>query len=455
MEVRARLRTLWWCRWPAAAATLVVAGAFHSQPALQDAATLAATPFQRTMGLAYLAGAPLFGLWDSLTIVAASQHAAVVATFVAWHLFFRLGVRWRRRRSSPSRAATDADGGDFAARRQRTRLRLAGAETLRAVAALLLLLGFYAGGAALPRPMTGIDLGDPDLVSVDFHSHTRRSHDGRKSFTAARNRAWHEAGGFDAAYVTDHDTWDGVDEALRANPARAGDRTVLLSGAELRLRDRHTNVLGDPSRYVFALDDRRHLDGDSLAAAYRRGARPPTMLYAIPAPLDRIEAFSPEFPAGVVGIELNDGAPRGLEQSRKQRDDILALADSLNLAVVAGANLHGWGRTAAAWSVMRIPAWRDMTPDALGAAVEVVLHRDRRNAVTVVERRMPYHDGAFVRLVATVPWLLWEHFRMLHPMERVSWLAWAGLWAALARMRGARRAARNSCRSEGAQPALG
>ncbi len=424
----------------------MVAGAFWPQPVLQDAATLEAAPFARTLGLAYLAGAPLFGLWDSLSVVATSQHLAVVGALTAWYVVCRLAACWRRRRNSPLGAGAGAvDGSGPGSRRPRSRLRGVVVETLRGAAATLLLVGFYAGGMLLPRPMTGIDLGDPDLLAVDFHSHTNHSHDGWEAFTAARNRAWHEAGGFDAAYVTDHYTWEGVDDALPANPARAGDRTVLLSGAELRLRDHHTNVLGDRSRYVFALDDTwHHLNGDSLSAAHQRGGRPPAMLYTIPGRLDGIVAFSQEFPAGVVGVELNDGAPRGLEQSREQRGEILALADSLNLAVVAGANLHGWGRTVAAWSVMRLPGWQGMTPDALGAAVEVALHRDRRDAVTVVERRMPYHDGSGVRLAATAPWLLWEHFRMLAPLERLSWLAWAGLWAAAVRRRGARRGARSS-----------
>ena len=105
----------------------------------------------------------------------------------------------------------------------------------------------------------------------------------------------------------------------------------------------------------------------------------------------------------------------------------------MDLAVVAGANLHGWGRTAVAWSVMEVPGWRDMTPAQLGEAIEAGLHRDRRAAAVVVERRMPYHEGSRIRLAATLPWLLWEHFRMLAPAERLSWLAWAALAFALAR----------------------
>ncbi len=420
------LRRVWALRWPAAVVTAVVGSAFAPQPALWDAATREAVPFERTTGLAYLAGAPLFGLWDSLSVLAGSQHLAVVTTLAVWYLLRRLLARRRSK------------GG------ARHRVQAIAMETARAAAALLLLVAFYVGGALAPRPMTGIDLGDPQLLAVDFHSHTHRSHDGRRvlgAFTAARNREWHESAGFDAAYVTDHYTWDGVDDASPANPARAGDRTVLLSGAELRLRNHHTNVLGSRSRYAFALDDsEHHLDEDSLAAAYGRNGRPPTMLHTIPGPIDRIVAFGPQQPAGVVGVELSDGAPRGLEQARAEREEILALADSLDLAVVAGANVHGWGRTAAAWSVMRMPGWRDMTPAGLGAAIEAALHRDRRRAASVVERRMPYHDGEPLRIAATLPWLLWEHFRMLAPAERVSWLAWVAAWVAAARAWRKRRA---------------
>ena len=274
--------------------------------------------------------------------------------------------------------------------------------------------------------MVAIRLDDPELLAVDFHSHTNRSHDGWSRFTAARSRAWHEGGGFDAAYITDHYTWDGVDDAAAANPDRAGERTVMLSGMEVRLRNRHINLLGDRERYVFGLDSTWHpprpgLDRGPLGSG---GAPPVTMLYTIPGPLDQVVPLGPGSPAGVVGIELSDGAPRGLEQVKAERAEILAIADGMDLAVVAGSNMHGWGRTVPAWSVMRVPGWRDMPPGELGRAIEEVLHRDRRRAATVVERRMPYHHGSRAGVALTLPWLLWEHFRMLTVAERGSWIVW-------------------------------
>ena len=421
---------------PIALIAIISLGTPIAVPPLQDAATHTPVPFAHLdQPLGYLLGAPLLGIWDTMSLLTVSQHYAVLATLILLYLARRLYVARtsrRRRLTDPTAPATP---------RRSLPLRAA-LELLRAVAALAALFAFYAAAVLAPRPMVGIRLDRPGLLAVDFHSHTNHSHDGWARFTADRNRAWHEGGGFDAAYITDHYTWTGVDDAVPANPARAGERTVMLSGMEVRLRNRHINLLGDRDRYVFALDSTwHHLDPDLIAAARERGAAPATMLYTIPGRLDQIVPFAPGSPAGVVGVELSDGAPRGLEQVKAERSEILAIADSMDLAVVSGANLHGWGRTVAAWSVMRVPGWREMSPDELGGAIEAVLHRDRRRAVTVVERRMPYHDGSRVEMAATLPWLLWEHFRMFTVAERGSWIAWIVLVELLLRLRRRARAA--------------
>jgi hypothetical protein len=395
----------------AAIGGLIAVSALFPAPSIWDAETATAVGFaELTRPWTYLIGAPLFGAWDSLSLLTVTQHYALLATCIVGYTLLRLRAR--------SRASSW--------------LRRAGVEVLRATAALGCLLLFYAGGALLPRPMVGLHLGEPDLVSIDFHSHTKYSHDGWRLFPASRNRAWHEAGGFDVAYVTDHYTWEGFEEAQLENPARVGDRTTLLSGAEIRIHLRPTNILGERDRYLFALDSARvYMSPDSIAAAFARGGRPPTLLYTMPGGLRFVIPFD-ERPSGVVGIELNDGSPRGLEQVKAERAEILALADSMNLAVVGAANLHGWGRTAAAWSVMEVPGWQELSPGQMGDVIEAELHEKRRDAVRVVERRMPYHDGSWLKMALTVPWLTWEHFRMLAWPERLSWLAWAAGFGLLA-----------------------
>lgn len=385
---------------------LAVTAAFSVSP-LQDAVTGDPVGIaEQTRPLAYLLGAPLFGIWDSLSLLSLSQHYAVLATLIALYLG---SVSRARRWRVPGRSVRG-----WAAR-----------ELGRAAAAFLLLLVFYGAGVVLPRPMTGIRLTEPDLLAIDFHSHTHYSHDGWSLFSAARNRVWHEAGGFDVAYVTDHYTWAGVDDAARDNPEWVGERTALLSGAEIRIHLRPTNILGDRSRYLGALDaDSVYMDPDLLAAEARRLGRPPTLLYTMPGGLRFVVPFTEEMPSGMIGIEINDGSPRGLEQVRSQRAEIIALADSMDLALLGAANLHGWGRTVASWSVMEIPGWQEMTPEEVGDAIEETLHGQRRNAVQVVERRMPYHGGSPLLVVATLPWLTLEHFRMLSLEERAAWLLW-------------------------------
>ncbi|MEM7414047.1 MAG: hypothetical protein AAF389_01040 [Gemmatimonadota bacterium] len=391
---------------------IALTGLIPSSP-VRDAITGGAyTPAEVERPVSYLLGAPLFGLWDTLSLLTVSQHYAVIATLAALYVSLR-----RRARGA----------GGWLPRLRR--------EAVLAVAAFCGLLAFYVGGAILPRPMVGLVVSDPDRVVVDFHSHTRWSHDGWRLFSAERNRAWHRAGGFDAAYVTDHYTWRGVDSAAVRNPARAGDGIVLLEGVEVRIHQRPTVVLGARRRAIAALDaDSVYMNPDVLRQAPREEL-PPTLLYTMPGGLEWVVPFDQNERSGVVAIEINDASPRGLEQTRGERDAIIRLADSVNLALVGVSNLHGWGRTVASWSIMELPGWQSLTPNELGAAIEGHIHAERRDAVEVVERAVPYHDGSGVRVALTVPIVLGAYARALSWGERTSWLAWLLALSALMKVR--------------------
>jgi hypothetical protein len=265
-------------------------------------------------------------------------------------------------------------------------------------------------------------------VVVDFHSHTSFSRDGRWGFTVERNREWHRAGGWHVAYVTDH--IDGVKKenlgTLTANPRRAGDGTVLLPGVERRCDGRHFLILGV-----------RHRDCWMLGAEPRN--RPATLpfdrehavIQTTPVKLHRVTAPESTAIRGLVGIELSDGSPHGLDQMQRDHDKLLAIADGSNLAVVAGSNNHGWTYAPLAWNLLRIPGWRDLTPEALGGAIEERLQRERRHAVTVVERYTAHPGSTPVGLVATVPAVAWHMLAPLTPAERASWIGWVWVVAGL------------------------
>jgi hypothetical protein len=352
-----------------------------------------------THPVAYLLLAPICGVFDALTALSVSQHIAflcfVLSLFVVWRVY-RL---WR-----PTR---------------RRGLLLTGLIELGMLALFLGgLVGVYAVGVLVPRPMARLHVEDPDLVVVDFHSHTRSSHDGRKSFTAERNRAWHRGAGFDVAYITDHDSTRAALEAEKRNPRRSGDGTVLLAGREVVYRDMHVTTIG-------TFDPRTRTSTSEPCGPW------PVVVGTIPANLSRVpRAECPDHGGGLSAIELLDGAPKGLEVGDRQRDRILAIADSLDLAVVASSDNHGWGSTAVGWSVIRIPGWRDLTPEQLNDAIVRTIRTQGRHAVEVVGLRRPREVPT--GLWASVePLLLPQTFvaRLSHA-ERIAWMAWiaVGLW---------------------------
>lgn len=377
---------------------------------LIDLETLAPAPSAHlTLGLWYLVLAPVCDVMDALTLLSVSQTLALIVSLAALYIVWR-ELRWRRYGTTLLREARGA---------------------LIALAGLLL---FYFIGIVAPRPMARLTLDDPNALAIDVHSHTRFSHDGRSSFTPEANRAWHRDAGFDVAYITDHSRFAGAREAARHNPVHAGDGLTSLPGIEYVANHNHLVTLGAIDSSAAALDGDAQSDSPSAL-----DARHPVVVQTIPDNLDRLIPADSSGRHGVIAIELSDGSPRGIEQSQRDRARILRLADSLDLALVAGSDNHGWGRTAVAWSVMRIAGWRALTVDSLGNAIADRMHAARRHAVEVIARRSPDGGRSNALVVATLPAVAWNVLRTMSPLERLSWIAWAWTITAIA-MYGAARA---------------
>lgn len=271
----------------------------------------------------------------------------------------------------------------------------------------------------LPRPMAALAVDDEEIVRVDFHSHTGASHDVRKSFTAERNREWHRSGGFDIAYITDHVTFDGAVAARANNPRLAGDGTSLLTGVEGRYHRIMSTIMLGLTEADTALLNRR---GNLLPGAAASGRRPVTIVALPNRHLDSVTAESLDSLPRFVALELVDAAPRGLGQLDREEARIRSLATNLDLVLVAASNNHGFGRTVAAWSLMRIPGWRTLPPDSVGRLIEEPLRQRDLDAVTIVRRRRPSVHG--VSLAATLPVIVYQTIGTLTFTERLVWLAW-------------------------------
>lgn len=401
--------------WAGGLTALLLAGAAWPVAPLRDAATGAASDAHLRLSPAFLVLAPLNNTLDALSLLSVREHAAVLFVLVVVYVVWRV---WRRRR-------LPALPGGW--------LR----EVRLVVIALAGLVALYATGALVERPMAALELPpqDSDQVTIDFHSHTNASHDGRPGFTPARNRAWHAAAGFDVAYISDHFTFAGAEVGTRDNPARASAGTVLFSAIECLEGGEHVNVLGVTAA-DYALFHGRYIAAAAVEASIAAGRPRPLIVQTIPGDLSRLPKAGMSAVVPVAAIEISDAAPRGLSDSDRDRTRILELADSLGLALVAGSDNHGWGRTAAAWSVMHVPGWRTLTPDELEQRVEDGIRTGGRNAGRVIERTRPEwptratagRPGGWVSSVAGAPGFLgqfvWQLTATRSWPERAAWLTW-------------------------------
>ena len=413
MSFRKRLRTLGVrdLTFPLCVTALVLGTTLFRQSPLRDAVTHAeAHGVSLHVGREMAVIAPLAGLFDMWALLTVPQHIALVATLLlvvgAWRslVVVRSGtvpVWWR--------------------------------EAVRFCLVTVALAVLLVINVLVPRPMASLHIDDPEVVAVDVHAHTASSRDARADWTPQRVREWHRAAGFHVAYVTDHKRFGGAVDALAMNPARAGDGVVLLPGLELYSGGQHVNVLS-----MTAVDSAHVVDGDHLKRSMRLAdGRTPLILQTIPFRLSGFAGPAQDSLARTTALEINDGAPKGLTFGLVHHAELVRLADSLNLALVAGSDNHGWGNTASGWTLVRVPGWRELAPLALAVRLEETLATGR-NATRVIERRTPLLLSS-ASAVFIAPAVLVGVMRGLTPPERLSWVAWA--WSTVLFRLGLRRAA--------------
>jgi predicted metal-dependent phosphoesterase TrpH len=347
----------------------------------------------------YVVVAPASNLLDTLTLLSFPQHVALAVTVVG------LFAVWRAMRARDARR--------YGADVRRSGWRV---EVRAALLALGVLAAIYGAMADAPRPMAGLRLNDDSLLAVDFHSHTNASHDARPGFSVEENRSWHQAAGYGAAYISDHHSFRGVDVALATNPTMAGDATMLLPALEAAYQDQHVIILGSA-----------HDAGTAPVRQWAQGratsGEDAGLILTIPSTIAHFAHPHSAPPARVLGIEISDGGPQGLAAGDRKKATIIALADSLGAALVTGSDNHGWGRTAAAWSVMTLPGWRHLSATALDARIRAALETSGRRAVRPIGRTRAVGSD-LPALLATAPAATWMMLRTLSWAERLSWIGW-------------------------------
>lgn len=262
---------------------------------------------------------------------------------------------------------------------------------------VLLISGFIAWAAFLPRPIPRLVADDPEALVFDIHSHTALSHDGRPGFDAAANAAWHARAGFDAAFVTDHNRFGAAKQWRIDAPFR---KPRLLDGEELSLSGLHLIVLGNRAEISNRGWDQ---SWDSTAALIGR-LRSTLDSSTLDSSTQFLVASLPEYwrkhwgpqlgdlaAWGVEGFEVWTTSPRAMEFPPAERRGLIARARLSGLTLFGATDMHGYGNAATVWNVARLPGWRELSDSALTAAL-IDLWRTRKaeaNRVIAIGRWQP------------------------------------------------------------------
>jgi hypothetical protein len=403
---------------------ILLAARLAATPALSDPVEGAAEPSLHlaTPGL-YLLLAPVFTLWDGVSMLSMSRLEGFLLGLGILYLVWRIARAVRRRRTGSST-------------RRFWWLRELGILAI----SISLLLAFLIIGALWHRPMLSLAGVPSDKRVVDFHSHTNVSHDVRNTwmrrFDAEANLRWHARAGFDATFITDHNVASRP-VASRQSPGagrrsrKAAGGTVLCPGSEVSAWRAHIVLLGDTlpvdrGRYNGSLggllDLLRTSESryGSLSIAslpeYRRNH------------WHRLDTLAQ---AGLDGFEVVNASPKANELTRTERDTVIALARARDRFVVGVSDSHGWGATSMVWNLVSVP------PATFSARIcGVVLYQLRNGfeAVRVIERHR-LRPEAWWPLALTPVGMVWATWRSMGWPLTASWILWIWLLWGLAHRR--------------------
>jgi hypothetical protein len=360
----------------------------------------------------YLAFGPLFTLWDGASMLSMSRlHGFLIGLLLLYLL-------WRTVRAIGRPAGGVSWGGEARA----------------LFGSLGLLLLFLIAGAVWHRPMLALTGADPEEIVVDFHSHTNVSHDVRntlmRGFDTEANRRWHRRAGFDAVFITDHNTVEGLKGLQSPDPAHP----VICPGIEMSAWGAHIVLLGDSlavdrSRYSESFDGLLTLlrVSDSMYGALSVASLPEYRKNHW-ARLDTLVA------AGLDGFEIVNASPAANELDRKDRKSVIELARSRNRFVVGVSDSHGWGATSMVWNLVRTGTPQGSDP------CRPILHRlhDGFDAVRVVERHRLRPDDWWPLWLTPVG-MVWETWRSMGWALTGAWVVWIWVLAGAGAMSRRRR----------------
>ena len=391
---------------------LILAARLVSVPPLSDpVAGAAPAALYLKIPWVYLLFAPVFTLWDGVSMLSMTRLVGFLGGTIAVYLLWRVS-RWLLTGMNSPRAL-------------RVRPLHEGKVLLLSAT---LFAAFVAIGAVWHRPMLSLAGTAPDEIIVDFHSHTNVSHDVRdtwmRGFDTEANRRWHSRAGFDAAFITDHNVSHQSPDTSRhtsgvsRQTSSAGGETVLCPGIEISAWRAHIVLLGDTG----PVDRRRYrgLEGVLTLLATSDSAYGALSLASLPEyrrnhwnRLDSLVA------AGLDGLELVNASPKANELTRPEVKHVIDVARHHNRFVAGVSDSHGWGATSMVWNLVRTPG--ESRQDPCPKVIRQL--RTGFGSVRIIERHRVRPDDWWPAL-ATPLGVVWETWRSIGWSLVASWLIW-------------------------------
>ena len=365
---------------------------------------------QLTVPTAYLVLAPLFTLWDGISMLSMSRLYGFLTGLAGLYALWRTGRHIRTRPPLKSWRTWVEELGIL-------------------LFSLAALLGFIVGGAMWHRPMlslTGIPWG---YQVVDFHSHTAASHDvgdtWMSGYDLAANLRWHGRAGFNVVFVTDHNVVSREPPVGSQESGEAGP--VPCPGIEVSAWQAHIVLLGDTltierARYTKSLAGLLTLlrTSDSSYGSLSLASLPEYRR-------SHWERLDTLIRAGLDGFEIVNASPKANEITRPERERVIHLARKHDLFVVGVSDSHGWGATNMVWNLVRVPPAR--SPETLCTAILARLDQGFPGAQIIERHRLRPDDGWPMWL--TPVGVVWETWRSMGRPLAFSWLAWIWVMAGL------------------------
>ena len=208
--------------------------------------------------------------------------------------------------------------------------------SLKAFYAILVLASLIAFTALFPLP--GPKLIKPEgFIAVDFHSHTRYSHDNVS--TEASSLRFHEKSGYDFFFVTEHQNTLSFEKF-------GGDKRVL-PGMQIQSTDGESLLL--LSAKPFDGEDYRDLSIEEII----RKAHQNDILVFMPhwwkwhhPPLDFLKK------AGIDGFEVYNAGYKGYRNfDEDSRAGLISFIKENSLGAIGSTDWHGWGYMSNVWTV--------------------------------------------------------------------------------------------------------